>query len=125
MVENEKPFCEYMASVARASSTPPMEVQTLPVVRFNKAFRVTGRVKAFLNLEVGATRGKVPDAEQLGALVERVEEQRAMLGRKEREITKLKMRLSAMAESPKYYPTAAGAGKHRTSREQARCPTSS
>lgn len=80
----------------------------MPAIRFNKTFKVIGRVKAFLNLEVGATRGRVPDAKQLGVLVERVEEQRAMLGRKEREITKLKLRLSTMTESSRHDPTAVG-----------------
>jgi hypothetical protein len=56
-------------------------------------------VKAFLNLECGATRGKVPDAKQLQLALEQVEKQRQLLGKQNREITSLKMKLSTVDES--------------------------
>lgn len=71
----------------------------MPAFRLDKAFEVTLGVKAFLNLECGVTRGAVPDAERLRSALEQVEKQRQLLGKQNREITRLKMRLSTVAES--------------------------
>lgn len=68
----------------------------MPALRFNKAFKVTREAKAFLNLEFGLTRGAVPDAEGLRSALEEVEKQRKLLGKQNREITRLKMKLSTV-----------------------------
>ncbi len=68
----------------------------LPVFRFDKAFKVTREAKAFLNLELGVTRGAVPDADRLSAAQKRVEKQRKLIGKQNREITRLKMKLSTV-----------------------------
>jgi hypothetical protein len=71
----------------------------LPAFRFSKAFKVTREIKAFLNLECGVTRGTVPDIKQLQLALKQVEEQRQLLGKQNREITSLKMKLSTVSES--------------------------
>jgi len=71
----------------------------LPAFRFDKAFKVTQKVKAFLNLEFGLTRGPVPDVKPLRSALEQVEKQRQLLGKQNREITRLKMKLSTVDES--------------------------
>ncbi len=71
----------------------------LPAFRLDKAFKVTREVKAFLNLECGVTRGAVPDAKRLRSALEQVEKQRQLLGKQNREITRLKMKLSTVNES--------------------------
>lgn len=68
----------------------------MPALRFNRVFEVTRGAKAFLNLEFGVTRGAVPDAERLSSALKRVEKQRKLLGKQNREITRLKMKLSAV-----------------------------
>jgi len=60
---------------------------------------VTRDVKAFLNVECGVTRGAVPDARRLLSALEQVEKQRQLLGRQNREITSLKLKLSTVSES--------------------------
>ena len=71
----------------------------MPAFRFSKAFRVTREIKAFLNLECGVTRGTVPDLIQFQSALEQVEKQRQLLGKQNREITRLKMKLATVAES--------------------------
>jgi Sulfotransferase domain len=71
----------------------------LPAFRFDKAFKVTREVKAFLILECGVTRGAVPNAERLRSALEQVEKQRQLLGKQNREITRLKMKLSTVDEA--------------------------
>jgi Sulfotransferase domain len=68
----------------------------LPVFRLDKAFKITREAKAFLYLEFGVTRGAVPDAERLRSALKRVEKQRKLLGKQNREITRLKMKLSTV-----------------------------
>lgn len=75
----------------------------LPALRFGKAIGLFKDVKVFFNVELGATRGAVQSsateekrARQLEVSNQRLQRQRRMLARKEREITNLKMRLSAL-----------------------------
>jgi len=70
----------------------------LPAFRFSKAFKATREIKAFLNLECGVTRGPVPDIKQLRSALEQIEKQRQLLGQQNREITRLKMKLSTVDE---------------------------
>ena len=71
----------------------------MPAFRFSKAFRATREIKAFLNLECGVTRGTVPDIKQLQLALEQLEKQRQLLGKQNKEITGLKMKLSTVDES--------------------------
>ncbi len=71
----------------------------MPAFRFSKAFRATREIKAFLSLECGVTRGTVPDIKQLQSALEQLEKQRQLLGKQNREITSLKMKLSTLDES--------------------------
>ena len=82
----------------------------MPAIRFDKAFKVTREIKAFLNLECGVTRGAVPDAKPLLSALEQVEKQRQLLGRQNREITRLKMKLSAVDETAKASTVVGGLG---------------
>jgi hypothetical protein len=94
----------------------------MPALRFAKAIALFKDIRIFFDIEFGATRGalksgatKETQAEQLQASRQRVERQRRMLGRKEREITNLKMRLSALGNGSKRVPEnkgpEAGSGK--------------
>jgi hypothetical protein len=71
----------------------------LPGFWFNKAFKVAQDIRVFINLECGATRGLVPDPKQLKTFTEQIEKQRLLLGKQNREITRLKMRLSTLGAS--------------------------
>ena len=82
----------------------------MPAIRFDKAFKVTRKVKAFLNLEFGLTRGPVPDAKPLRSALEQVEKQRQLLGKQNREITRLKMKLSTVDETAKASTVTGGTG---------------
>ena len=83
----------------------------MPALRFAKTIDLFKGVRIFFDVEFGATRGvlksgatKETQAEQLQASRQRIERQRRMLGRKEREITNLKMRLSALGNGSKHVP---------------------
>jgi hypothetical protein len=74
----------------------------MPTLRFNKALETVRGIKLFLNLSAGATRGAVPRDVQrepknrdLRDANKRIRKQSRMLAEKEREITRLKMRLAA------------------------------
>jgi hypothetical protein len=71
----------------------------LPAFRLSKTFKITREIKAFLNLEYGLTRGTIPDINQLQSALEQVEKQRQLLGKQNREITNLKMKLTTVGES--------------------------
>jgi hypothetical protein len=83
----------------------------VPTFRFGKVIKVTEDIAAFLNLEVGAIRGRTPDgawqnkhAGELKAARRQIERQHRVLTRKEREITNLKLRLSTLGNESKRVP---------------------
>jgi hypothetical protein len=72
----------------------------LPTFRFNKAIGMPRGGRVFLNIEVGARRDATQDDIQrqdreLAVAKQQIREQRRSLAKKEREITQLRMKLSA------------------------------
>ena len=83
----------------------------MPVLRFNRAIKLGKTLKVFLKLEGGFTRGVPPEErrrrEQLRE--ERIArrrsgQQRRLLAKKEREITRLKTKLSSLGGNPSRHP---------------------
>lgn len=100
----------------------------MPTFRFNKALKTVRGIKLFLHLHAGATRGAVPrdmlrglqDRDLKGAN-KRIREQSRMLAEKEREITRLKMRLAA-GERPRRSSGAQASSQRASSLENTALP---
>ncbi len=58
----------------------------MPIFRINKALGVGRGIKVFFDIHGSATRGALPDARHIAELRSTVEEQRKMLGKKDRQI---------------------------------------